>query len=1162
MSLSSELKGVNFGDHLCMIYDDDDDERLKVLILYIIDGLRKRERVFVLNEDENEIKEILKELIDLESVIDKQLFFLKAEELYLKKGFDSNILLEKLSEIEKKAIVDGFKGLRVARNASPFRFNDKETLEYEARVNLLENTTTLCLYDTRRFDDDFLKKVVRLHPKVIWRGKVLDNFKFDIEGEKDFSFLMEKIVEMGELKKEFQRLEEQFKILFEGNDGIFILREDTFVSCNSKALELFGVGKHDIIGKKLWDFSPRRQPDGESSKKKAMEKINAALSGEPQVFEWRVTSGGTPIDLEISLSRFMIDGKYHLMAIARDITERKKMEMALKESERRYRDLWENAGDILFIVDLEGNFLEANKTARDLFGYTREEIKRLSIKDVVDERYHSIIYQEIEKILEAKRSEVTHIEVLCYTKDGKATWIESKAKPIIENGRVKAIQGIARDITERKKMEEALKESEEMFRTLAEKSLVGIYLIQDGVFKYVNPKLAEDFGYKVNEIIGKPVLEFIHPEDKRIVEENIRKRIEGKINSIRYKPRVVRKDGQVKTFEVFGTRIIYRNKPAVIGTAIDITEEEIQKKKLERYGRFFKNAQDVFFILDRNGRFLDLNPKFAKMLGYKSEELIGHTSKRITHPDDLKGLKEYFKRVLDGETGRHEFRGITKDGEVRWFEVSEWCTNEGIEGIVRDITERKIMEKKLKESEEMFKTLSEKSLVGIYLIQDGVFKYVNPKLAELWGYSVKELIGRSPLEFIHPADRDLVDKNLELRIDGQVDAVNYMLRMVRKDGKIRANEVYGSKTIYRGKPAVIGTLIDITERLEMERKVKESEKKYRRIFETSPNMIAIVSEDGVLLEANLLMIETLGLDLGKKFSDLPPDTASRIMNGVKRALRENRKITFEAAWNDKIYIENYLPIELTDGRHCLIIMQDVTELVRLNRLLRLINNINNLIVKENDKLGLLRKACKELYLTGEYAEVAIFLVENGIVPVATAGKGLSKGVKCKLIREAINKKSTVLKGAGMCSDCDVSENVRQALLIPMISDGEVAGILRLCLKSDRKISDEEIEMLETLAEDLAFKIKMIELEELKKKAYEQIEQNIEQFAILTDHIRNPLAGILGLAEIHVSDEKLQGQFREFVYRIDDVIKRLDKGWLESETVRKFLKGKLREGVRK
>lgn len=250
---------------------------------------------------------------------------------------------------------------------------------------------------------------------------------------------------------------------------------------------------------------------------------------------------------------------------------------------------------------------------------------------------------------------------------------------------------IVRDVSERKRLERQLVESEEMFRKLAEKSLVGIYLIQDGVFKYVNPKLAELWGYSVSELIGRSPLEFIHPEDRERVRRNIERRIEGEIESIHYKFRTVRKGGEVRHNEVFGSRIIYERRPAVIGTLIDVTDEERLAQKLEEYERFYLNAQDLFFILDRKGRFVDVNLKYAEMLGYKKEELVGRTARKLTSPEELEMVRENFERVMEGKSVRYKAKAIAKSGKVYVMDVVVWPIFEdrkviGAEGIVRDVT--------------------------------------------------------------------------------------------------------------------------------------------------------------------------------------------------------------------------------------------------------------------------------------------------------------------------------------------------------------------------------------------------------------------------------------------------------------------------------------------
>ena len=229
--------------------------------------------------------------------------------------------------------------------------------------------------------------------------------------------------------------------------------------------------------------------------------------------------------------------------------------------------------------------------------------------------------------------------------------------------------------------------------------------------------------------------------------------------------------------------------------------------------------------MDSDGRFIDLNPKFAERFGYKPEELIGKTSKILTHPEDLDRLRRFFKDVVNGETKRGEFRFITRDGEVLWFEVVEWPVfkeNKAVEveGISRDITKRKKIERRLKESEERFKTLAEMAPFAIIVYQDSVIKYINSTAEKLLGYSRDEIVGKTFWKIIHPDFYDVVKQKAEARLRGEY-VEPYELKIVTKSGVEKWVYVTGSSVIWDGKKAAIVSLVDITRLKELEKSLEE-----------------------------------------------------------------------------------------------------------------------------------------------------------------------------------------------------------------------------------------------------------------------------------------------------------------------------------------------------
>ena len=266
---------------------------------------------------------------------------------------------------------------------------------------------------------------------------------------------------------------------------------------------------------------------------------------------------------------------------ALNIRQRSGTEKELKESEQKYRELSVQLPQTTFELDALGNLVFINRFGCQVLGYTNDDLQAgLSIQQVVAEDDKEKMSEDIKLAMQGN-PQVR--EYRLKKRDGSTFPAIAYSIPIVKEGRTVGLRGIFLDISERKRTELALKESENKFRVLAEKSLVGVYIVQDWKFKYVNPRFAEMFGYGVEEMISKMGPRDIAPAGElEKIEDEIQNKFAGENGSLYYEIVGITKKGDLVNIQVFGSMTNYEARPAVVGTALDITERKHIEEDLMR----------------------------------------------------------------------------------------------------------------------------------------------------------------------------------------------------------------------------------------------------------------------------------------------------------------------------------------------------------------------------------------------------------------------------------------------------------------------------------------------------------------------------------------------------------------------------------------------------
>lgn len=525
---------------------------------------------------------------------------------------------------------------------------------------------------------------------------------------------------------------------------------------------------------------------------------------------------------------------------SRNITREKKLEEEIKGYERRLGELLSVSRDVIVEYDTKMNPSFIGGNIKDFTGYTKEEILTAdSFYDFLTPKSKKVSAKIFKDRMAGKKVPKLY-EIELIHKNGKIIPVEVQVSLKKEEGKVQSIVATARDITERKEAEKALLEREELYRTLVETSPDGIVLTDlDTNIIMTNPKGAKDMGYdSPEELIGMSAFDLMAQEDQPRIMENVGEMIEkGKVNNVEFN--FVKKDGSLIPVE-FNASLVYDEKgepKAFLGISRNLSERRIAEEKLkeseEKFSNLFHQSNDAIILHDVKGNIVDANQRVLDIFGYSRKEILKLKIPKLHPPSELKKSEKAFKTISKKGFVNFEINFKKKNGDIFPAEVSSSLFEIGekkvIQGIVRDITERKKVEEALKESEEMYRSLIKTSPDPITVTDlEGQITFVSDETLELSGFKkAKEVIGKNAFDFIAEEDKNRALKNLRKTIKQGV-LKNAEYTMLRKDGTTYTGELSAAviKDAF-GKPkGFIATTRDITDR-----KKATEDLRYRLAFE-------------------------------------------------------------------------------------------------------------------------------------------------------------------------------------------------------------------------------------------------------------------------------------------------------------------------------------------
>lgn len=957
-------------------------------------------------------------------------------------------------------------------------------------------------------------------------------------------------------------------------EGIVIHDGKAIIDCNQAAAGMFGLKVEDIIGE-----SPLQHID-DDSKQVVIDHIKAGYEKPYEVTA--VRKDGNKFIMEINARKISYRGREVRVVALRDISNRKQTEVEHGENEKKYRMLFNNNNDPLFVFQVNangdvGSFIEANDIACKLFDCTRETLMERSPDEFISPEEREAFKQIIQNLIDFKFS-LFETEII--NRGNRRIPIELSAHLFDLNG-VRTIIASGRDLSERRKAEATLRDRESRYRKLFEKSPV-IYtaLEEDETIDEVSDRWLEMTGYDRQEVIGKPINHFLSEDcSKYFSKLFIKARTAQALHNIEIT--LIKKDGTPVTVMLDGN--VERDDLGGFQKAhciyTDISGLKQAKAGMAGYEtglrHLFDNVSEVIFTLDPQGDFLGANRQYEQVTGFARSEIIGKNIAEYVHPDDRKFTEQAFNKCGSGEEiPPLELRLRLKDGDTLTMEfVAAPMIRDGktvaVQAISRPVQEAAVAERtQPQEVDRNYQDIIESMLDAVVMVdRDGKTILTNRALHK-WTekYDIPDINpGDRPVEMFDFLNEDSPQKFSRILETGDIEISDetYVINGQEKTFELHRIPVKSGDEVR----AVIYVIRDIEERVKANREIEESAEKYRAIFEKSDGGFIHCAPDGRVTAINLKGCEILGLEeadvidepLEKVFggfTDEAGDNSDGSGNSLLGAIENGRTVgnillgQINRAGERSFWLNiDVATVESIDGGFdAYISFNDFTQWFEGKRLAEIQRDLGIALTKATGFEESI-KVCTEAAIKAAQMDcggIYIFDDENGILNLQYS-TGLNKDFVRAVSRFTMDTEEARLVEAGepfytnyadFSGDSKkpaVKEGLRGIGVVPIIFEEKTIGCLNVASHSMEAVPDESRTAVETIGLQISGALvrakakKTLQDSELR---FRQMAENIQEVFWMTNFDQSE--------KIYVSPA-----YKEIWGRDPEELYRNPKAWMNS-----------------